>query len=76
VVAINAGTAAPAVLYEATDEGKRVGDSVASDAGVEALPLGTLETAPSTGDYVSVMNQNLTSLEKGLQCTPAATPTA
>jgi zinc transport system substrate-binding protein len=75
VDAIKAGTAAPAVFYEATDEGKRVGDSVASDAGVEALPLGTLETAPSTGDYVSIMNQNLASLEKGLQCTPAATPT-
>jgi zinc transport system substrate-binding protein len=74
VDAIKAGTAAPAVFYEATDEGRRVGESVAADAGVEALPLGTLESAPTTGDYVSIMNQNLASLEKGLQCAPAPTP--
>jgi zinc transport system substrate-binding protein len=72
--AIRDGTAAPAVFYEATDAGKRIGESVAGDANVQALPLGTLEAAPSTGDYVSIVKQNLASLEKGLQCRPAPTP--
>lgn len=67
--AIDSGRAAPAVFYEGTDEGRRIGESVASDVGVPALPLGTLESAPSTGDYPSVMRANLTSLEKGLRCT-------
>lgn len=66
--AIRSGEAGPAVFYGATDEGKRVGESVASDAGVPALPLSTLESAPSSGDYLSVMRDNLAALEKGLQC--------
>jgi zinc transport system substrate-binding protein len=66
--AIASGEAAPAVFYENTDEGRRVGDSVAADAGVAALSLGTLETQPPTGDYLSVMRDNLTQLRDGLQC--------
>jgi zinc transport system substrate-binding protein len=66
--AIEQGRAAPAVFYESTDEGRRIGQSVASDVGVPALPLGTLESAPGSGDYVSVMRDNLSSLEEGLRC--------
>ena len=68
IQAIQGGTAAPAVFYEQTDEGKRVGESIAGDAGVPALPLGTLEFDPAPQDYLSVMHANLESLEKGLQC--------
>lgn len=67
--AIAEGRAAPAVFYEGTDEGRRIGESVAADVGVPALPLGTLESAPSTGDYLSVMRANLGGLMEGLQCT-------
>jgi zinc transport system substrate-binding protein len=67
--AIAQGPAAPAVFYEGTDAGRRIGESVAADVGVPALPLGTLESAPSSGDYLSVMRANLASLERGLQCT-------
>jgi zinc transport system substrate-binding protein len=67
--AIAQGRAAPAVFYEGTDAGRRIGESVARDVGVPALPLGTLESAPSSGDYLSVMRSNLVSLERGLQCT-------
>jgi zinc transport system substrate-binding protein len=66
--AIRAGRAAPAVFYESTDEGERIGRSVASDVGVEAVPLGTLEFDPSPGDYLSVMRANLDALRRGLQC--------
>jgi zinc transport system substrate-binding protein len=66
--AIGDGSAAPAVFFEGTDEGRRVGESVAQDVGVPAYPLGTLESAPSPGDYVSVLTANLASLTKGLQC--------
>jgi zinc transport system substrate-binding protein len=67
--AIAQGRAAPAVFYEGTDAGRRIGESVSGDVGVPALPLGTLESAPSSGDYLSVMLSNLASLERGLQCT-------
>ncbi len=67
--AIDAGQAAPAIFYEGTDEGRRIGESVAADVGVPALPLGTLESAPSSGDYLSVMRANLESLKQGLRCT-------
>jgi len=67
--AIDQGQAAPAVFYEGTDAGRRIGESVAADVGVPALPLGTLESAPASGDYLSVMRANLSSLERGLQCT-------
>ncbi len=67
--AIAQGRAAPAVFYEGTDAGRRIGESVAADVGVPALPLGTLESAPASGDYLSVMRANLASLERGLQCT-------
>jgi zinc transport system substrate-binding protein len=66
--AIRSGRAAPAVFYEATDEGERIGRSVASDVGVQALPLGTLEFDPAPGDYLSVMRANLDALRRGLQC--------
>jgi zinc transport system substrate-binding protein len=66
--AIRQGRAAPAVFYEGTAEGKRVGRSVAASVGVPALPLGTLEFDPAPGDYLSVMRANLAVLENGLQC--------
>jgi zinc transport system substrate-binding protein len=69
VQAIEQGRAAPAVFYEGTDAGRRIGESVAADVGVPALELGTLESAPGSGDYLSVMRANLASLERGLQCT-------
>jgi len=66
--AIRQGRAAPAVFYEGTAEGERIGKSVAGSVGATALPLGTLEFDPAPGDYLSVMRANLSSLEKGLQC--------
>ena len=57
-----------AVFYEASDEGRRIGESVAGDVGVPALPLNTLESDPAPNDYLSQMNQNLASLEQGLRC--------
>ena len=66
--AITDGDAAPAVFYEGTSEGRRIGESVAGDLGVQAIPLATLEFAPSTGNYVTVMRENLGNLERGLQC--------
>jgi zinc transport system substrate-binding protein len=66
--AIDAGDAAPAVFYEGTDEGKRVGKSVAADVGVPAMPLDTLEFDPAPEDYVSAVRANLASLQEGLRC--------
>jgi zinc transport system substrate-binding protein len=66
--AIRQGRAAPAVFYEGTAEGERIGRSVAASVGVPALPLGTLEFDPAPGDYLSVMRANLAALENGLQC--------
>ena len=66
--AIHSGAAAPAVFYEGTDEGKRVGEAVAGNIGVPARRLGTLESDPAHGDYPSVMGANLDSLRRGLQC--------
>ena len=57
------------MFYEGTDAGRRIGESVAADVGVPALPLGTLESAPSSGDYLSVMRANLGILMEGLECT-------
>lgn len=68
VQAIDQGRAAPAVFYEETDAGRRVGLSVAADAGVPALPLNTLESDPAPRDYVSAMEENLTNLREGLRC--------
>jgi zinc transport system substrate-binding protein len=59
---------AGAVFYEAGDEAQRIAESVASDAGVPALPLSTLESEPPEGDYLSVMEDNLESLREGLGC--------
>ncbi len=66
--AISSGEAAPAVFYEGTEEGRRIGESVAADAGVPALPMSTLEFAPRSGDYRTVMRANLTTLREGLRC--------
>jgi zinc transport system substrate-binding protein len=57
-----------AIFYEETDEGARIGRSVARDVGVPALPLSTLEAEPASGDYLTVMQRNLTELRKGLRC--------
>lgn len=57
-----------AIFYEATDEGRRIGRSVAADVGVPARPLNTLESDPSPEDYETAMEANLTSLKAGLRC--------
>jgi zinc transport system substrate-binding protein len=59
---------ATAVFFEAGDEARRIAESVAADFGVPALPLGTLESGPPSGDYLSVMEDNLASLRRGLGC--------
>lgn len=59
---------ARAVFFEASLEAQRIAESVAADAGVDALPLNTLESRPAQGDYLSVMEENLESLRKGLAC--------
>jgi ABC-type Zn uptake system ZnuABC Zn-binding protein ZnuA len=46
----------------------RIAGSVAADAGVPTMPLYTLESAPSSGDYLSLMRVNLANLREGLQC--------
>jgi zinc transport system substrate-binding protein len=62
------GLEAGAVFYEAGDEARRIAETVAQDAGALALPLSTLESEPPTGDYLSVMEDNLASLREGLDC--------
>ncbi len=57
-----------AMFYEATEEGRRTGESVARDAGLPALPLHTLESDPAPHDYESQMRQNLGRLRRGLRC--------
>ncbi|MDQ4004896.1 MAG: metal ABC transporter substrate-binding protein [Actinomycetota bacterium] len=59
---------AHAVFYEADAESKRIAESVAGDFDLPALPLGTLESQPVGGDYLSVMADNLDSLRRGLGC--------
>lgn len=57
-----------AIFFEATDEGRRAGASVARDVGVPALPLNTLESNPAPRDYLSQMRENLAKLREGLRC--------
>jgi zinc transport system substrate-binding protein len=57
-----------AIFYEDTDEGRRIGRSVASDVGVPAVALHTLESDPALLDYLSQMRKNLTQLRRGLRC--------
>jgi zinc transport system substrate-binding protein len=60
---------AGAVFYEPADEGSlRTAEALADDTGVPLLPLSTLESQPPEGDYISVMEDNLESLRKGLGC--------
>lgn len=59
---------AMAVFFEAGGEARRIAESVAADFGVPALPLGTLESEPPSGHYLSVMEENLASLRRGLGC--------
>ncbi|HEX2031547.1 MAG TPA: metal ABC transporter substrate-binding protein [Actinomycetota bacterium] len=59
---------AGAVFHETTEDAERVARALAGDAGVPALPLSTLESRPSDGDYLSVMHENLESLREGLGC--------
>jgi zinc transport system substrate-binding protein len=59
---------AMAVFFEAGGEARRIAESVAADFGVTALSLGTLESEPPSGDYLSVMEDNLGSLRRGLGC--------
>jgi zinc transport system substrate-binding protein len=62
------GGRAMAVFFETGGEARRIAESVAADFGVPALPLGTLESRPPSGDYLSVMEDNLGSLRRGLGC--------
>ena len=57
-----------AIFVEPTDEGRRIGGSVARDVGVPARDLSTLEMDPTPSDYVGVMTTNLQSLQAGLRC--------
>src|ERR687892_400744 len=59
---------AGAGFFEAGGGARRIAESVASDFGVPALPLGTLESEPPSGGYLSVMEDNLESLREGLGC--------
>jgi zinc transport system substrate-binding protein len=59
---------AGAVFFEAGGETQRAIDNLAADTGVPALPLSTLESEPPSGDYISVMEDNLRSLREGLGC--------
>jgi zinc transport system substrate-binding protein len=59
---------AGAVFYEAGGESQGASVTLAADAGVPALPLSTLESEPPSGDYISVMKDNLGSLRQGLGC--------
>jgi zinc transport system substrate-binding protein len=63
-----ASGAAGALFYEARGEDSESAQVLANDLGVPALPLDTLESEPPTGDYFSVMENNLESLREGLQC--------
>jgi zinc transport system substrate-binding protein len=57
-----------AVFYEETEEGRRIGESVGDDLGIPAVPLATLESRPSSGNYLTVMESNLDALAEGLGC--------
>ena len=57
-----------AIFYESSDEGTRIGRSVAGDVGVPALPLSTLENQPASGDYHTEMTASLAQLKRGLRC--------
>jgi zinc transport system substrate-binding protein len=57
-----------AVFVEATDEGRRIGRSVARDVGVPARDLLTLESDPTPKDYLSAMRENLNNTKAGLRC--------
>ncbi len=59
---------AGAVFYESAGESQSAARTLAEDAGVPALPLSTLESEPRSGDYISVMKDNLESLRQGLGC--------
>jgi zinc transport system substrate-binding protein len=59
---------AGAVFYEEHQDAHRIAATVAEDAGVPALPLNTLESRPTAGDYLTVMEDNLESLREGLGC--------
>jgi zinc transport system substrate-binding protein len=59
---------AGAVFFEASGETQRVAESVAADVDVPALPLSTLESRPVSGDFITVMRDNLASLRLGMEC--------
>jgi zinc transport system substrate-binding protein len=65
---IKSGEAAPVVFSEPTDEGQRIAEAVASDAGASTATLNPIETEPEAGDYLSSMRANLATLEEGLRC--------
>jgi zinc transport system substrate-binding protein len=68
VDAITAGGAAPAIYYEDTVADRSIAERVAAEVGAPAHPLGTIESEPASGDYLSIMRANLQNLEVGLRC--------
>ena len=63
------GDRAGAVFFEARGESRDAAETLASDLGVTALPIDTLESRPPAGDYFTVMEDNLDSLREGMGCT-------
>jgi zinc transport system substrate-binding protein len=59
---------AGAVFFEASGDAQGIAESVAADTDVPALPLSTLESRPASGDYITVMEDNLSSLRLGMEC--------
>jgi zinc transport system substrate-binding protein len=59
---------ANAVFFDEHEDARDLAESFASDTGVRALPLSTLESKPESGDYFTVMENNLRSLREGLGC--------
>jgi zinc transport system substrate-binding protein len=59
---------AGAVFYEPEEESRRIAEALAADHEASAYPLPTLESEPPSGDYLSVMEDNLEMLRSGLGC--------
>jgi zinc transport system substrate-binding protein len=59
---------AGAVFFDPGGQGRTTAEAVAGDFGAPALPLSTLESRPPSGDYLTVMEDNLASLRDGLGC--------
>ena len=67
---ISSGEAPRVVFAEPSDEGRRVAEAIAADADATVTALNPLETAPESGDYLSVMQDNYDTLSKWMECGP------